>query len=115
MVGGFQRNDELTRISDALPWDATVLVPSDLAALFSNHARVVMLDNRYVEGSSTPIARRDDEGNTWQQRRLADGSTHEVLKNFPTEAEAREALGGRAQRIRWTEHTHYWVLDYTLE
>ena len=78
-------------------------------------ARVVMLDNRYVEGSSTPIARRDDEGNTWQQRRLADGSTHEVLKNFPTEAEAREALGGRAQRIRWTEHTHYWVLDYTLE
>jgi SAM-dependent methyltransferase len=77
-------------------------------------ARVVMLDNRYVEGSSTPIARRDDEGNTWQQRTLADGSTHEVLKNFPTEAEARAALGGRAQRVRWTEHAHFWVLDYTL-
>lgn len=77
-------------------------------------ARVVMLDNRYVEGSSTPIARRDGEGNTWQQRRLADGSTHEVMKNFPTEAEAREAVGGRGQRVRWTEHQHYWVLDYTL-
>jgi len=77
-------------------------------------ARVVMLDNCYVEGSSTPIARRDAEGNTWQQRRLADGSTHEVLKNFPTEAEARAALGGRAQRVRWTGHAHYWVLDYTL-
>jgi SAM-dependent methyltransferase len=77
-------------------------------------ARVVMLDNRYVEGSSTPIARRDDEGNTWQRRVLADGSTHEVLKNFPTEAEARAALGGRAQRVRWTEHEHFWVLDYTL-
>jgi SAM-dependent methyltransferase len=77
-------------------------------------ARVVMLDNRYVEGSSTPIDRRDDGGNTWQQRRLADGSTHEVLKNFPTEAEARAALGGRAQHVRWTEHAHFWVLDYTL-
>lgn len=77
-------------------------------------ARVVMLDNRYVEGSSTPIARQDGEGNTWQRRKLADGSTHEVMKNFPTEAEAREAVGGRAQRVRWTEHTHYWVLDYTL-
>ena len=44
-----------------------------------------------------------------------DFPAHEVMKNFPTEAEAREALGGRAQRIRWTEHTHYWVLDYTLE
>ena len=77
-------------------------------------ARVVMLDNRCVEGSSTPIARRDDAGDTWQLRRLADGSTHEVLKNFPTEAEARAALGGRAQRVRFTEHTHYWVLDYTL-
>ena len=77
-------------------------------------ARVVMLDNRYVEGSSTPIARRDDQGNTWQQRKLADGSTHEVLKNFPNEAEARAALGGRVQRVRWTEHAHFWVLDYTL-
>jgi hypothetical protein len=44
VVGGFPRYDELTRINDALPWDATVLVPSDLAARFSNHARVVMLD-----------------------------------------------------------------------
>src|SRR5688572_12311766 len=29
-------------------------------------ARVVFLDNRYVEGSSTPISRRDAEGNTYQ-------------------------------------------------
>jgi hypothetical protein len=48
-----------------------------------------MLDNRYVEGSSTPVTERDAEGNGYQSRKLADGSTHLVLKNFPTEAELR--------------------------
>src|SRR5918995_6022536 len=39
-------------------------------------ARVAFLDNLYVEGSSTPVSRRDADGNTYQQRRLADGSGH---------------------------------------
>ena len=68
-------------------------------------ARVVMLDNRFVQGSSTPISRRDDAGNTYQQRPLDDGSAHEVLKNFPT---ARRSLrGARRARPRdrqWIEH-----------
>ena len=77
-------------------------------------ARVVFLDNRYVEGSSTPIARRDGQGNTWQQRRLDDGSTHDVLKNFPTQDQALAALGPRAQQAQWVEFDHYWILSYTL-
>ena len=35
----------------------------------------LFIDNRYVEGSSTPIARRDAEGNTYQRPSLDDGST----------------------------------------
>jgi SAM-dependent methyltransferase len=77
-------------------------------------ARLVMLDNRYVDGSSTPIARRDDAGNTYQQRTLDDGSAHEVLKNFPTREQALAALGSRARNPQWIEHVHYWVLSYTL-
>ena len=77
-------------------------------------ARVVFLDNRFVEGSSTPIARRDGQGNTWQQRRLDDGSTHDVLKNFPTQDQALAALGPRAQQAQWVEFDHYWILSYTL-
>jgi demethylmenaquinone methyltransferase/2-methoxy-6-polyprenyl-1,4-benzoquinol methylase len=75
-------------------------------------ARVAFVDNRYVSGSSTPIARTDADGNSWQQRRLDDGSTHEVLKNFPTEAEALAALGLDALEPRWTALTHYWLLTY---
>lgn len=92
-------------------------LPSWLATL---HARllpgavVVMLDNRYVPGSSTPISRRDDDGNSYQQRGLDDGSSHEVLKNFPTPGQAIAALGPRARDARWTDHRHYWVLQYQL-
>jgi SAM-dependent methyltransferase len=77
-------------------------------------ARVVFLDNGFVQTSSTPISRRDADGNTYQQRRLDDGSTHEVLKNFPSFEQARAMLGPRARDARWIEHTHYWILSYTL-
>ena len=78
-------------------------------------ARVVFIDNRFVAGSSTPVARVDASGDRWQQRRLDDGSVHEVLKNFPTRDEAVAAIGPRARDIEWTEHPHYWVLAYTLD
>jgi demethylmenaquinone methyltransferase/2-methoxy-6-polyprenyl-1,4-benzoquinol methylase len=45
--------------------------------------RLIMLDNNFVSGSSTAISRTDIEGNTYQTRKLKDGSLHEVLKNFP--------------------------------
>lgn len=77
-------------------------------------ARVVMLDNRFVPGSSTPIARRDADGNSYQSRRLDDASTHEVLKNFPSRDEAVAAIGARAREPQWIEHKHYWILSYGL-
>ena len=75
-------------------------------------ARVVFVDNRFVPGSSTPIARVDAAGDSWQRRTLDDGSVHEVLKNFPGRDEAVAALGTAARRIEWIEHPHYWVLSY---
>jgi demethylmenaquinone methyltransferase/2-methoxy-6-polyprenyl-1,4-benzoquinol methylase len=77
-------------------------------------ARIVFIDNRYVEGSSNPIARTDADGNTYQQRRLSDGSTYEVLKNFPTRDEAVAAIGTRARNAEWHAWTHYWALTYEL-
>jgi demethylmenaquinone methyltransferase/2-methoxy-6-polyprenyl-1,4-benzoquinol methylase len=85
-----------------------------LHARLAPGARVLMLDNRYVEGSSTPISRRDADGNSWQQRPLADGSVHEVLKNFPQRDEAIAALGQRACEIEWTEQPHFWRLSYRI-
>ena len=77
-------------------------------------ARVVLLDNRFVQTSNLPITRRDGEGNTYQQRVLDDGSVHEVLKNFPTQGEAIAAIGPRARQPQWIAHDHYWLLTYIL-
>ena len=77
-------------------------------------AVVMMLDNSFVQTSSTPISRTDADGNTYQQRHLDDGSTHEVLKNFPTPDQAIAALGQRARDAQWVDWTHYWALRYTL-
>ena len=76
--------------------------------------RVVLLDNRYVEGSSTPISRTDAQGNTYQQRRLDDGSTHEVLKNFPEENGLRVLLGHRTFGFEWVEWEHFWACTYQV-
>ncbi len=77
-------------------------------------ARVVMLDNSYVQTSSTPISRQDEAGNTYQNRQLDDDSLHEVLKNFPTREQAFAMLGPRAHSPQWIEYHHYWVLTYLV-
>lgn len=56
---------------------------------------VVFADNNYVEGSNHAIARADSMGNTYQRRSLSDGSSWEVLKNFPS----RSDTAGRLDRI----------------
>ena len=75
-------------------------------------APIVMIDNAYVEGSSTPIARRDEYGNTYQMRQLKDGSRHEVLKNFPLPADIQRDLGGQADEIEVTQLKYYWMTKY---
>ena len=74
--------------------------------------RVVLLDNRYVEGSSTPVSHRDEDGNSYQKRRLANGSEHTVLKNFPTESELKAATGKFGRNFRFVLLEYYWVFVY---
>ena len=75
-------------------------------------APIVMIDNAYVEGSSTPITRRDEHGNTYQMRQLKDGSTHEVLKNFPSATDIHQHLADQADDIEVRKLTYYWMISY---
>ncbi|HEY0884175.1 MAG TPA: methyltransferase domain-containing protein [Ramlibacter sp.] len=77
-------------------------------------AKVVFLDNRFVEGSSTPISERDAPGNTYQVRRLADGSNHRVLKNFPSSSELRDAIEGIGVDFKLHEWKYFWALEYAV-
>lgn len=83
-----------------------------LAARLEPGAEVVFLDNRYVEGSSSPVTARDAEGNTFQTRQLGDGSTHTVLKNFPSEAALLELVAGLGERPVFTSWQYYWAFEY---
>jgi demethylmenaquinone methyltransferase/2-methoxy-6-polyprenyl-1,4-benzoquinol methylase len=80
-----------------------------LAAALEPGATLAFMDNRYVEGSSTPVTRRDAEGNGYQTRRLADGTTHEVLKNFPTAGQMEKRLGRYGSEVRFTNYQYYWM------
>src|SRR4051812_25489781 len=81
---------------------------------FAPGAKLMFMDNRYVEGSSTPVSRKDAEGNTYQWRKLDDGSVHEVLKNFPDRKELLEHARASAGEVEVTELKYYWVLNYKL-
>ena len=75
-------------------------------------SRVVFLDNRYVEGSSTAVSHRDEDGNTYQRRLLEDGSEHVVLKNFPAWKELSTAVAPFGDDMQLTELEYYWVFAY---
>ncbi len=75
---------------------------------------VVLLENRYVAGKSTPITRQDASGNTYQQRKLQDGTPFEVLKNFQTPPELQSSLLTFARHLEIIELKFYWMARYTI-
>ncbi|GAA3210292.1 class I SAM-dependent methyltransferase [Dactylosporangium siamense] len=75
---------------------------------------VVIVDNRYVDGSSQPVTRTDQAGNTFQRRELPDGTTTEILKNFPTATELRTAVDGHGSAPDIVELEYYWLLTFTV-
>lgn len=93
---------------------------SDLAKFVRNLASklvpgavVAILDNRYAEGSSTAISRRDTEGNTYQIRHLPNGEEYEVLKNFPTPEELAEVVRPVAREAKLETVAYYWLMTFT--
>jgi len=85
-----------------------------LATALGAGTRAIFFDNRYVDGNSTPISRTDRDGNTYQLRRLADGTEFEILKNFPTRAELHRSLQPVADDIDVRELTYYWYASCTF-
>ena len=75
---------------------------------------VVFMDNNYVEGSNLPICERDDFGNTYQIRTLEDGTTHKVVKNFPTEYFIRQNLEEKAEELNFVNLQYYWIVSYRV-
>jgi SAM-dependent methyltransferase len=99
-AGFFWSHVPLTRIDAFLEGLMTRLLPESL---------VVFVDNRMVPGSVHPVARRDEQGNTYQRRRLKDGSSWDVLKNFPRPDEVRSRLSEFGDAVEVEELDNYWL------
>jgi protein-L-isoaspartate O-methyltransferase len=95
-----------------IPIGRTGVFLSLLSSKLPPGALVVVIDNNYVEGSNTPISHTDEDGNTYQRRILDDGSTHKIIKNFPSESGLREATDGFADDVQYTALRYYWCLTY---
>jgi hypothetical protein len=65
----------------------------------------------YVEASSSPITERDDEGNTYHSRKLADGTCHRV-QNCPCANDLIKTVDGIGKNPRDQQSDYYWVFQY---
>jgi 2-polyprenyl-3-methyl-5-hydroxy-6-metoxy-1,4-benzoquinol methylase len=77
-------------------------------------ARVVLIDNTEAQCDRLPIVERDAHGNTYQLRTLPDGTTHRVLKNFPSEAELRSTVDGIGANAQYWRGAHFWAFWYDM-
>jgi cyclopropane fatty-acyl-phospholipid synthase-like methyltransferase len=85
-----------------------------LATLHSNLHRgafVLFVDQLPYEGHSR---RQDANGNTLERRSLPDGRTFEIVKNFPTEEDVRNALAGIGDNVVYVERPaeRSWAVTY---
>ncbi|GAA0742265.1 methyltransferase domain-containing protein [Ideonella azotifigens] len=81
-------------------------------------ARVLLIDNQFVAGSNHAISEIDAAGDSYQARRLADGSTHRVLKNFPSREELVALIDGMGRPLpnptALAGLSYYWCFEYQL-
>jgi SAM-dependent methyltransferase len=86
-----------------------------LRARLGHDVTLILLDDAYVEGSSTTIARTDAQGNTYEIVATPDGERFELPKNYPADSALRKRLGGEVREIRIERLTYYWMLTCRLK
>lgn len=76
---------------------------------------LVIFDDEYVEGESATIARTDLQGNTHEFQLDAEGTRHELVKNYPTDSFLRKRLDKVGREIKVARWEFYWVLTCRLK
>lgn len=74
---------------------------------------IVFIDGNSVAGTNHDlknISKTDELGNTFQTRKLENGTSHLVLKNFPTKEFLSRKLSRIATEIQFIELEYYWIV-----
>ncbi len=76
--------------------------------------KIIFMDNNFVEGSSTPLNSSDEEGNTFQIRKLKDGSEYKVLKNFSDKYLFNKIFSSRNINYDYLNLKYFWIIKYKV-
>lgn len=82
--------------------------------LVVNDGAIVIMDNNYVDGSNHAITSKDELGNTYQTRKLENGTSHRVLKNFPTKEFIVDKISKIGSEISYIKLEYFWILIIKL-
>lgn len=75
---------------------------------------IVFIDGNAVAGTNHDlknITKTDEFGNTFQTRKLENGTSHLVLKNFPTKDFLIQKLSSVATEINFINLEFYWIIS----
>jgi len=76
--------------------------------------KVVFVDNQYVVGSNTLIDSEDEYGNTYQIRKLSNGSNYKIMKNFPADKEIQDSIQPIGRDIKIERLKYFWILKFRV-
>jgi ubiquinone/menaquinone biosynthesis C-methylase UbiE len=83
---------------------------SHFAARLQRQARLLMIDQNYVEGLSSPISRQDEWGNQYTMRTVSGGARYEIIKNYPSSEELKNSLQNACDEIHLLQLRHFWAV-----
>ena len=83
---------------------------SHFASRLRPAATLLMIDQLYVEGMAS-ISREDRCGNQYTIRKLKDGSTYEIIKNFPRPGELEETFNEFCRNISVLSCRRFWAIS----
>jgi SAM-dependent methyltransferase len=78
------------------------------------NSSVFIADNVYVEGIGGELSGKDDNGNTYKQRKLLDGSSHRIIKNYYNEQELRGIFMKYSKDIDVRIGMCFWRVTYVI-
>ncbi|OCT16466.1 hypothetical protein A8709_01405 [Paenibacillus pectinilyticus] len=78
-------------------------------------AQVFIADNVYVPGRGGELITLEDSEDTYKRRELADGSKHEILKNYFSYDELTDIFKPISQHLRIFVGGSFWYVCYTVK
>lgn len=78
-------------------------------------SRIVFVDQLDTPEHPSCATRQDEEGNLIEPRRLPDGRSYEIIKNYPSESELKSCVGIRGRDFAYLQDlaVHRWAFAYS--